>query len=128
MIELLLLIIFVEAVTEIITTSSIMSKFRNMLSYSDFLGELIHCGYCTSVWVAASVAWIDPLAVSNQFWINYVITLFVLHRLSNVLHELVEKWVGRRPVTLAIHKTEAVLLPDLGDNDERSEESGPESE
>jgi hypothetical protein len=122
MIEFLLLIIFVEAVTEIITTSSIMSKFRQVLSYSDFLGELIHCGYCTSVWVAASVAWVDPWIISEQFWINYAVTLFVLHRLSNVLHELMEKWLSRRPLTLAIHKTEAVLLPDLGENDESGSE------
>jgi hypothetical protein len=75
-----------------------------------------------SVWVAASVAWVDPWIISEQFWINYAVTLFVLHRLSNVLHELMEKWLSRRPLTLAIHKTEAVLLPDLGENDESGSE------
>ena len=93
----LFLVIFVEAFTEILVESSIMLKPREMLAKrSGLLGELIHCGYCTSVWVAAAVAWIVPMyviAITPYFFVGYVIALFVLHRLSNILHELNNKWL-----------------------------------
>lgn len=114
----LFLVIFVEAFTEILVESSILAKPREFLArHSGLLGELVHCGYCTSVWVSAAVAWIVPMfiwAVVPNFWISYVIALFVLHRLSNLFHELNSKWLNRRPIGLAVHKTETVLMPDIG--------------
>ena len=118
MIKYVLLIVFIEALTEILVESSIFSKPREALALrSGFLGELIHCGYCTSVWVSASVAWVAPLAFTSIFLINYLLTVLILHRLSNLLHEIYSKLFGRRPVSLAVHKTETVLMPDLGEND-----------
>jgi hypothetical protein len=123
MIEILLLVIFVEALTEILVESSIFERPRLYLAgKSGFLGELIHCGYCTSVWVSFGVAWIAPLAISGFFWLNYFLTAFILHRMSNMLHELISKWLGRRPVTFAVHKTEAVILPNMEEPDEETAE------
>lgn len=121
MIEVLILIIFIEALTEILTTSSIFEKPRLWLAKNAFLGELIHCGYCTSVWVSLSVAWIIPFALTPYFWLNYMLTTFVLHRLSNILHELIQKLLGRRPFLFAVHKTEAVLMPEMEVANESSE-------
>lgn len=123
MIQILLLIIFVEAVTEILVASSIFEKPRLYLAQkSGFLGELIHCGYCTSVWVSLGVAWIIPITISPYFFLNYIITAFILHRLSNVIHELINKWLGRRPISFAVHKTEAVLMPNYALPEENYEE------
>lgn len=118
-----LLMICVEAITEILVASSIFAKPREFIARrSGLLGELVHCGYCTSVWVSAAVAWIIPLwywALVPHFWVSYLVTLFVLHRLSNLFHELISKWLNRRPISLAVHKTETVLLPDIGNNDDQ---------
>ena len=121
MIKLLLLIIFVEAVTEIIVASAMFAPLRKLSTKSDFLGELVHCGYCTSVWVSASVSWIVPLDISSYFWINYVLTVFILHRLSNLLHEFNSKWLNRRPIPLSVYKTETVIMPDMEGNHDTEE-------
>lgn len=122
MVEVILLVIFIEALTEILTTSSIFEKPRMLLARNAFLGELIHCGYCTSVWVSLSVAWIIPFALTPYFWLNYLLTVFVLHRLSNILHELIQKLLGRRPFLFAVHKTEAVIMPEMEMGNESTED------
>ena len=112
MIKLLLLILFVEAVTEILVESSIFQKPREFVyTRNGFLGELVTCGYCTSVWVSAAVAWLVVFPISPWFVINYIITVFVIDRLSNLLHELNNKWLNRRPFSMALHKTETVIIP-----------------
>ena len=123
----ILLTIFVEAVTEILVASSIFSRPRGFIGRrSAFLGELIHCGHCTSVWVSAIVVWmiLPPawiFSIISNFWVAYIITIFVVHRLSNLFHEFNSKWLNRRPFALAVHKTETVLMPDLGNNYESTE-------
>ena len=114
MIELLVLIILVEAITEIIVASKIMQPLREFLfRNSPFFGELVDCGYCTSVWVSASVAWIVPLLISPYLIVNYLVTMFLLHRLSNVWHEAIQKWLNRNPITFAVHKTEQVIMDSI---------------
>ena len=104
-IELILAIIFVEALTEIIVSSKIAEGFRiRAFNLNKWLGELVHCGYCMSVWVAATVAWsvefgLHPVA-------DYFLALFVIHRLSNVWHEAVVRWLNRAPITFQINKME----------------------
>lgn len=113
----LLMIIFIEAVTEILVESSIFENTRLKLAqFNGLLGELIHCGYCTSVWVSLSISWIYPFVICDYFAANYLLTAFVLHRLSNMLHELFNKWLGRRPFAFAVHKSENVII--TGDNNE----------
>lgn len=112
MIEFLLLILIVEAITELLVESSIFEKPRRFVyARNGFLGELVTCGYCTSVWVSAAVAWIFPIVISPWFIVNYFVTVFALHRLSNMLHELFSKWLGRRPLSMSLHKTETVIIP-----------------
>ena len=113
MIKILLLIIFIEALTEIIVASAIFAPIREVSTKYSYLGELMHCGYCTSVWVSASVAWIAPLAIGPHFLINYALTVFILHRLSNLFHEFNSKWLNRRPLSLSVYKTETVIMPGL---------------
>lgn len=102
-----ILVICVEAITEIVVASKITLGIRNwLLKNAKFLGSLINCGYCTSVWVSATLAWFVPINMSamvvdagffNKI-IDYVIFLFVIHRLSNIWHEFIVRWLGRYPM------------------------------
>ena len=117
--QLMLLVMFVEAMTEILTESSLFRGIREFLGKrSSLLGELVHCGYCTSVWVSAAVAWILVLKFTPYYAVDYIITTFIVHRLSNMLHELYSKWMGRRPWSMALYKTETVVIPESGEHNE----------
>lgn len=93
--------VLVEALTELAKKAGPLEPIRSFLSIrSKFFAELLSCGWCLSVWVSFSLAWILPSPVSML--INYgfdnSITIFVesylwwfvngiiLHRLSNILH------------------------------------------
>lgn len=84
----ILAVVATEALVELITTASIFEVPRaRLMATSQFVEELLSCGYCTSVWVAASVAWALP--GTTGYWpIDIVLKTLALHRLSNFLHEL----------------------------------------
>jgi len=109
-------IIFVEAVTEIIVDSDFFFPIRNGLGklpffIGRFFAALLSCGYCLSVWVAASVAWMLPGSPSSYtpielpiwlpIWfmliIDVMLKTFVLHRLSNIQHEFIVRVLKRIP-------------------------------
>lgn len=108
-ISILLLVIFVEAITEIITTSEFFLGFRNYFAKRNpdgFITKLISCGYCTSVWVSATVAWV-PVGVAHHIdvllplaadVVDYFIILFILHRLSNLFHDFVSRYKKGLPL------------------------------
>lgn len=98
----LLIIIAVERVTEIITTSEVFAPVRNYVKrhaykYSDpseisnyrkfliWVDKLVSCGYCTSVWVAFIFVLIfmekDAMLIINGF---------ALHGLANLYHSIFE--------------------------------------
>lgn len=104
-INVLLLSLAVEAITEIITSSELMNPLRQRirrLAYTSpptdntntrayaWLDKLISCGYCTSVWVALIVCiWFDYAIVRDKY-ISVVIMAFAIHRISNWIHVLYE--------------------------------------
>lgn len=105
-IVLLLLVIAVEATTEIITSSKLVGPLQNkwkrwtypvhtpprsgiIRSLMVFVDDLWSCGYCTSVWVSAFFSLFAPHIFSNIF-INWLVSVFVLHRLANWLHVVYE--------------------------------------
>jgi hypothetical protein len=121
MIQWILAIVFVEAVTEIIVSSTIFFRLRNWIAKkSDFLGSLINCGYCMSVWVSATVGWVLPGEIFLHFFpgimaamaIDCVLKVFILHRVSNVFHEGLSRWFNRLPWVFVVNKI---------DEDEESE-------
>jgi len=98
----LLIIIAVERVTEIITTSEVFAPIRNCVKkcayrYSDpseisnyrkfliWVDKLISCGYCTSVWVALVF-----VLVFMDKDITLIINVFAVHGLSNLYHSIFE--------------------------------------
>lgn len=111
----MLSIIYVEAMVELLIESKIFSSVRNFAhSREGFLSELFSCGYCLSVWISATVAWILPVGTEYAV-INFIIALLVLHRLSNVFHEFVARWLNRMPWTVQLNKTEHVVLTENND-------------
>jgi hypothetical protein len=96
-------IVATEAVVELIASSEIIFPVRDWMSqHSAFLGKLVNCGYCVSVWVAALLfSYYLPTgeflkALCSNNWIVWAVVLIgkaaIVHRLSNVLHEKFSRW------------------------------------
>ena len=99
MIELLFLILLVEAITEILTKSNIFYPLRKYIFIKSanskilkFLHDLLDCGYCTSVWVGFFVAILfkDLELLFNVGWLNLLVLWLILHRGSNLVHTLID--------------------------------------
>lgn len=123
LITLLFLIVVVEAITEIVVSSTIFQPLRNFIlkragksTICNFLGKLIQCGYCTSVWISLIFAFFVPIHLVNVY-IDFIIFVFVLHRLSNFWHEFLSRWFSRHPIIMSIN------LFKSGDTDESESES-----
>jgi hypothetical protein len=108
MIALLLVIIAVEAVTEILVASKIFFALRDKISQrGELWATFVNCGYCVSVWVSAAAVLVLPrLIIDHQ--VDYIFRIFIVHRLSNVLHELFSRWFGRMPWMLMLNSGQDV--------------------
>jgi len=94
-IKFFLLIIFIEAITEIVTKSEIFLPIRKFIfhigqksKFFSWLHELLDCGYCFSVWVSFG----SVLIFFQDLNIMWRFLLFVvLHRLSNLFHNIQDR-------------------------------------
>jgi hypothetical protein len=85
MFKLILCIIAAEALTQLVCKAEIFDKLREWLkNLSDFTNRLLSCPYCVSVWTATFTVGL------YNFWdsISWFILLLVIHRMSNVLHDM----------------------------------------
>ena len=98
----ILVILNVEATTNIVSKSEIFKPLRKYLfNHSNnrvgkFFHDLIDCPYCTSVWI--SLFYICAIFLSVIFNIvALILILFMLviglHRLSNILHHLIDRLI-----------------------------------
>ena len=111
-------IIYTEALTELIVTAEIFERPRSwLMRHSTFFQALLSCGYCVSVWVAASVAWIMPEIITNVF-LDCFLKIIVLHRLSNLLHELMVRMLNRIPFLMSLEQVFSFRKPDQENDDE----------
>lgn len=107
-VHLLLLVIAVEALTEILVDAEITKGFRRWLFLKAapevpedhpadkdppigpwifrFANDLFKCGYCASVWVAMPAALLSPVQLSGYWLVNWLVSLLIIHRLSNLFH------------------------------------------
>ena len=125
-------LIYVEAVTEILVDSEIFLKLRNWLAKkSDFINSLIGCGYCMSVWVSFSICWAVPGTIVGRmipdntyvFLADCFIKAMVLHRLSNLIHEGMKRWMDRYPWVISISRTvdnDSEVAIDIEEHDDRT--------
>ena len=99
-----MVIIATEAITEIIISGDIFLNFRNWLAKkSTFLQKLLSCGYCFSVWIASATAWLAPGQIADNDIFNIIIKIFIIHRLSNVVHELFQRFFDRIPISIVFN-------------------------
>lgn len=87
-------IILTEAITQVVTKSELFKPIRKFFfdrrenKFCQYIHDLLDCGYCTSVWVGWLV--IILLLVNNTI-LNVFLAGIVLHRLSNMLHFLIDR-------------------------------------
>ena len=125
----IILVLATEAVTEIIVASEFplfywfrewWKKYTFPIGVPPKTGKIQHirvtvyklvtCGYCFSVWTAAFFAIWSPIDCFDNKYINWLISLFCIHRLSNWLHivfELMKRGrVNTHDITLNIQYSE----------------------
>jgi len=98
----LLAIILTEAITEIVTKSEIFEPLRGKIfklsqnnKFFSWLHSLLDCGYCFSVWSGALIAILFFREVSLLHWsIDWFFIAIILHRLSNLFHNIMDKVHG----------------------------------
>lgn len=102
-------IIATEAITEILVAGKIFQSLRDFLIGRNIflLAGVFSCGYCMSVWMAVAVGWFVPFPLGI---VGIPIKILVVHRLSNFFHELMSRWLGRKPWRVEVHKTETVVM------------------
>jgi hypothetical protein len=88
-----------EAVVQLVIKSEIFSPIRRLASkLGPWTTELFKCGYCFSVWVALGwIALVPAVVIPASSWhvVNVLLTLLVVHRLSNIMHNLIDKWTDK---------------------------------
>jgi hypothetical protein len=117
-IKLLVAIALVEAVAELWTESDLFERLRVWVrSKNDFLGYFFDCGYCVSVWLGVGAAYLFQCV--GQFdglgWWEPLLWGLVIHRGSNIWHEIVSRLFARVPFTLFLRgnlRHDALLLMD----------------
>ena len=88
-------IILTEAITQLITKSEFFRPIRKFFfsrkenRFFNWIHDLLDCGYCTSIWVGLFVV-IYMIFVNNMI-LNVFFAGIVLHRLSNVLHFIIDR-------------------------------------
>jgi len=102
LITFLLAVIVTEALTEIIVKSEFFSPLRAKIyklgkenKFFDWLHQLLDCGYCFSVWAGALIAVLlfrDVGLIHKS--IDWFLVGLVLHRLSNLFHNIMDKIHG----------------------------------
>ena len=90
-------VVLTEAITEIVTKSAIFEPVRKwFFNRRDkivfkFFHDLLDCGFCFSVWVGTfvGIVLLDIKVVS--IWVDWFIIGLLLHKCSNVLHNLIDR-------------------------------------
>jgi hypothetical protein len=87
--NLLVAIIATEAVTEILTSTTVTHPTRMWLLGSNkerprWIGLLANCGRCMSVWIGVAAAFL--MMLNGPWWAQCLVWGIVIHRASNILH------------------------------------------
>jgi hypothetical protein len=91
-------VLLTEQLTELVIKSEIIRPVRDFIkSRVSWLKTFFSCGYCFSVWAALGVVLLFGLAynLTGWYWVDLVITSFLIHRLSNYLHNFNDKYLDK---------------------------------
>jgi len=106
--NILILTLLIEASVQL-TKSQIFNLILNFIlkisSFNSRLNEqvtyLLFCGYCKSVWF--STMWVTffyltgcLIPIVTIVYVNFIVTIIVTHRLSNVLHFCIDTLDNKR--------------------------------
>lgn len=97
-------VIGVEAITQIITKSELFSPIKEFFynrrnnKFFKWLHDLLDCGYCTSVWIGWLIAalWV----YADNLLLDILFVGIVIHRLSNILHFMIDRLDRTRELSL----------------------------
>jgi hypothetical protein len=93
-IEFLIAIVVIEAITNILTKSELFKPVRAFFfERNKWIHDLLDCGYCTSVWIGFFIA--IYLTFLRVRIVDVFLLGIALHRLSNVFHFIVD-WIDNR--------------------------------
>jgi len=99
LLDMIMAVVATEAATNLIIKSEFSMRFikeplfkLKRFKLFSFIHDILDCGYCTSVWMAALFA---VFFLTKSF--NFVIIVLVLHRLSNMLHFTIDWLDEKRP-------------------------------
>lgn len=116
-VKLIVSVIVIEAVTEILVASALFDRLRKWIGgeKADGLegkfglkGVLVWCGYCVSVAVGIGIAYLLHLSILAKFdpklsWLTPfepIVWGIAIHRVSNLWHEAIARFLNRVPLTL----------------------------
>ncbi len=97
MIEFIVAVILTELLTELAVKSVIFKPARELFRKWKWGDQLVNCGYCFSVWAAPVVVFSLGLSYNLTEWhvMDFALVSLVVHRLSNVLHNIIDKWTDK---------------------------------
>lgn len=94
--SLILVTLAVARLTRLVTTDAIMLPFRrwvvNRTGEESPLSYLVHCSWCTSIWVSipGAIAWAFLSLPMSQWWIALP-TLLAMSYVSGLLSQIEER-------------------------------------
>lgn len=94
----ILSVILTELLTELLVKSVIFKPIRARIKgINNWFKELFSCGYCMSIWLAFGVVLlVQPVySLVGTLWIDLPLIAFVVHRLSNYLHNFNDRWLDK---------------------------------
>lgn len=94
--DLILAGIAAEALTEIWVSSELTEPLRDKVGLlKSRVSILARCGYCVSVWAAMFLC-------IDIFIVKLIVQILVVHRMSNVFHEVIYRFLNRMPL-ISVH-------------------------
>lgn len=98
LIQVLMVIILTEVVTELMIKSEIFRPVRNIFfKFGDWFTKLFSCGYCFSVWAAVGIVFLTDTSypLTGNGWLDLSLMSLIVHRLSNILHNTIDKFTDK---------------------------------
>lgn len=98
LLRIVLCVVLTELLTELVIKSEIFKPLRQRLfKLGEWFQKLFTCGYCFSVWTAFGVVFLTQTSYSltESHSLDLGLMALVIHRLSNILHNVIDKWTDK---------------------------------